>query len=213
MLELGDCSDEIAAKQERYATQTYEEGDSSVLTSWTGTHRSNQGLFSHFFRSSHSFPIVTLVSSFRWSMWSEKWIYGQRMRFWSYSVSLYLLVFQFLKAKSESFGFHRRVYNADWNVFDDMFLLISIPIGNARESWERLLLASSLLLQGALKCLTFFKLRISLVQNMEKNLSWFLLSSVPILVSIVLLVYLGATFFLFSSFIYISREMCAVLLN
>lgn len=143
---------------------------------------------------------------FRWSMWSEKWIYGQLMRYWSYSASLYLLVFQFLKVKSESFGFICDQRIESGMIHHNMFLWICNRIGNARKSWERLLLALSLLLQGALKCLIFFKLRISLVQNMEKNLSWLLLSFVPILVSIVLLVYLGAGFFFLMFYILFNRN-------
>lgn len=74
---------------------------------------------------------------------------------------------------------------------------IVMELGNARESWEKLLLALSLLLRGALKCLIFFSLRIFSVPNMGKSLSWFLLSSVLILVSIVQLIILASFLFMF----------------
>lgn len=114
ILKLRDCSDEITTKQERHASQTHEEGDRSVLTSWARTHRSNPGLSFFFLSCQHSHRVVLFffltiiicfVSEIRWSMWSEKWIYGQLMRSWSCSASLCLLVFQFLKVKSESLEF------------------------------------------------------------------------------------------------------------
>lgn len=203
ILKLRDCSDEITTKQERHASQTHEEGDRSVLTSWARTHRSNPGLSFFFLSCQHSHRVVLfffLQSSYvsclrlggacdqRNESMGSLWDLGAVLRVcacscsnsWKSKVSLWSF--------NLWFEFYKVILIGFWDCYGT---------GNVRESWEKLLLALSLLLQGALKCLIFFSLRIFLVLNMEKSLSWFLLSSVLILVSIVqLIIIILASFYL-----------------